>query len=102
MYGDMLAEHRWVLFGHLRRYFGVFVWYLFLCLGLHGRRELNPAGQEHFHPDIKANLVAVFVRWNHVVRYNVPRLWLTINTNERTDYRELMLWITYNGLCCMR
>ena len=78
IHGNEFAEHRWVLLGHLRSNFGIFVRHFFLCLSLHGRRELYPACQKHLHPDIETNFVAIFVRWDHIVRYNMSRLWLTI------------------------
>ena len=108
----MFAKRCCVLICDLICNFSVLVWHFLLRLRFNCGWKLDAARQEHLHSYVETDLVALLLRRDHVVRYNVPSLGLAKNS-ETTNQNFILeikvgqketdiLLSTYNGLYYMR
>ena len=110
----MLAKRSCILISDLICDFSVLVWHFLLRLRFDRGWKLDAAGEEHLHPYVETDLIALLLRRNHVVRYNVPSLGLaksseTTNQNFTIEIKvgqkqitSYLQWLVFHALVVLR
>lgn len=110
----MLAKRCCVLICDLICNFSVLVWHFLLRLRFDRGWKLDAAGEEHLHSYVETDLVALLLRRDHVVRYNVPSLGLAKKNSETTNQNfmieikvgqnqiDYLQWLVLHSLVVLR